>query len=232
MAGGDDEDETEEPFHWLGRPRLQPWREFDKEARKAFLECIRGGVMSRDKAAKLTGVHIATVKAWIARGKRTDYGDDDYHYRHFYLQLQQAEAERGSVAEVTLLNAARTDYRAADLLARRQEALAIAEHRRKAAAAEAEKKVQEARMTKLAADLMERKLRVVNGRFVFPQEALDVATEDEKAALASLFARRGLVRVEPQDVEDEMEATRDPIEDAELEELERRWGLGGPEGGG
>jgi len=47
-----------------------------------------------------------------------------------------------------------------------------------------------------------------------------------------VFARRGLVRVEPQDVEDEMEATRDPIEDAELEELERRWGLGGPEGGG
>ena len=87
-------------------------------------------------------------------------------------------------------------------------------------------------MSELAADSVERKLRVVKGRFVFPQEALDVATEDEKAALASLFARRGLVRVEPQDVEDEMEATRDPIEDAELEELERRWGLGGPEGGG
>lgn len=231
MAGRD-EDETEEPFFWLGQPRLQPWRAFDKAAREAFIECIRGGVMSRDKAAKLTGVHIGTVKAWIAKGKRTDYTDDEIDYRLFYLQLQQAEAERGSVAEVTLLNAARTDYRAADLLARRQEATALAEFRRKAAAAEAEKKEQEARMAKLAADLMERKLRVVNGRFVFPQEALDVATEDEKAALASLFARRGLVRVEPQDVEDEMEATRDPIEDAELEELERRWGLGGPEGGG
>lgn len=232
VSSQDEDDETDAAFWWLDRPRLQPWREFDKAAREAFLECIRGGVMSRDKAAKLTGVHPSTAKAWIAKGKRTVYSDDDYQYRLFYLQLQRAEAERASVAETTLLNAARTDYRAADLLARRQEAAAVAEYRKRAAAAEAAIKEQQARMAKLQADLVERKLRVVNGRFVFPQEALDVANEAERAALQSLFERRGLVRVEPQDVEDEMEQTRDPVEDAELEELERRWGLGGPEGGG
>lgn len=205
---------------------------FDDKTRAEFLAYIRMGVRSRAQAAKLCGVHLKTVDYWIAKGRPEEYPDEDFEFRMFFIQLQKAEAERGSIADTTLARYARDDWRAAEAYAKRQDAIATATARRASVESEAEIKAQQARMAKIQADLVERKLRVVAGRFVFAQEALDTATEDERRVLRGLFERRGLVRVEPQDVEEEMQQTRDPVEDAEMEELAQRWGLEGPGGGG
>lgn len=216
----------------VGRPVRQPWRPFDEETRQLFCDTLRNGCRKRSGAMRLLGVNPGVVNAWIARGKSESYRDEDYEYRHFYLCLRAAEEARDAVCDMVLAEAARgRDWRAAAELGRRQERMAVVEAQQRIAEAKASQAEADARLAKAQADLVERKLKVVAGRFVFAQEAWDTATEEERAALESLLVRRGLVRVEPGQVEEEMGQQRDPEEDAELEELAQRWGMTMDEGG-
>lgn len=210
----------------IGRPVRQPWRPFDAETRQLFCDTLRNGCRKRSGAMRLLGLNPGVVNAWIARGRSETYLDEDYEYRHFYLCLRAAEEARDAVCDMVLAEAARgRDWRAAAELGRRQERMAVAEAQQRIAEAKAAQAEADARLARVSADLLERKLKVVAGRFVFAQEAWDNATEEERAALESLLVRRGLVRVDPGQVEEEMGQQRDPEEDAELEAMAERWGL-------
>ncbi|HRE87534.1 MAG TPA: hypothetical protein PK095_00215 [Myxococcota bacterium] len=220
-----DSSDNNGPSHWLARPVRQPWRPFDKAAREDFLNCIREGVGSRDKAAKLCGVHLSTVKAWIARGKLTDYTEDDFEYRLFYLQLTQAETERGAVGETTLHRASRFDWRAADVWLRRQErmedraaAKLLVEYQTRRARAEAEEAEHQARLARSRADVAERAAAKIAGAVIFPPEFIEMCTEEERVVLSKALERTRML-VAPQEVVEEALAEQDTSDLDEYEDM-------------
>lgn len=172
----------------VAAPIRQPWRAFDERAREEFCTTIAEGARSIASAARIVMVNPATVCAWIKRGKRTDYGDDDFEYRRFYLHYLQAQEAQRAIPQRQLtrfaLNAEKDadSVRAAVELARLQERRDLHEHAVEAAKAEA-------RIARAKAELVEATVAAEKGR-VEAQLRLEQAKADMAEAVAATARRK------------------------------------------
>jgi hypothetical protein len=71
---------------------LTGYRRFDEAAQLELLDLVRHR-WSVARGCQHLGVSYTTVNKWIQRGKRTDYGNHDYHNRYFYLRLLRAREQ-------------------------------------------------------------------------------------------------------------------------------------------
>ncbi len=209
----------------MGRPMRQPWRPFDESAQEDFLKAIRAGVRSRSAVMRLLGLNPTTVNRWIGRGKSEDYTDADIEYRYFYLRLLAAEAERLSVADVTLLNAARMDWKAADAVLRRQERVderqAMGVHIEREAKAKADEAEAAARLAKARAEVAERAANKFAGVVLLPPEFLERCQPEEREMLEAAMRRERLIQA-PEAMVEEILAEQDTSDLEELEDGLRR----------
>ncbi len=219
---------ADDPKHYpITLPPRQAWQPFDETARAAFITKIAEGAPSVAEACRLIGVSYATANNWLNRGKREDYGDD-YEYRLFFLQYQQARAARKTLVDMTLVKAAPLDWRAADALGKRIERqeeretmgpLIIAKAKADVVRAEAE-----ARIAQVKAELLGAGLKRIGGRLYWPAEIAARMNADERLALEALMVREGLLPAPMEEVETVL-LERDTSQDEHLNQLAVRWGL-------
>lgn len=247
MVDAGDGDET--TGREIDTPRVSPYRPFDEQAREDFLTAIRTGTArSVAQACRLLMLNYPGVMRWIQLGKSEDYGDHDWHYKHFYLRYQQALTARANVGWRTLTMAAVEDPKAASELIRiqqsaeklemdreeralkayiaRREHEALHEAAKARAEAEAVRAKAEAEMAQIKTEIVRRGLKKVNGRVYFPQDLLALLSEDDVAQFGTLLERAGLLRATEAEVVD-AQTGRDPREVEEMERLAEKWSMRG-----
>ncbi|HRE87669.1 MAG TPA: hypothetical protein PK095_00900 [Myxococcota bacterium] len=72
---------------------------FDKAKANQVVAAIKEG-FDRQEARELAGVSTEVFESWLTRGLSTDYTEDDFEYRLFYLQVTQAETKRAEKQRV------------------------------------------------------------------------------------------------------------------------------------